>query len=91
LRHFRFQLDNLHHQIQFYNIPEDVLEGCFYLTQYAVIVRYPHELFVEDKNVSRAVYYMNTICCFAKSELAKIDDCNEAKIESKNSNLTNPE
>ncbi len=52
-----------------YEIPEKFYDYGDTLSQYGVVSRYPHELFLEDRNAEKALQYTAEMMEWAKKEL----------------------
>lgn len=52
-----------------YDIPERFYDYGDTLSPYGVASRYPHELFLEERNATKALQYTNEIMEWAKNEL----------------------
>lgn len=52
-----------------YDIPERFYDYGDTLSPYGVASRYPHELFLEERNATKALQYSNEIMEWAKNEL----------------------
>ena len=53
------------------DIPEKYYDYADALTPYGIAVRYPNELFIEERRVSEAIIYAEEIITWAEDEISK--------------------